>query len=111
MLLTFSRRAAQEMTRRVGRRAATGDGIAGNEARPTSRGAGTFHSIGARLLREYAGHIGLRKRSPPGPGDAEDLMGMVRHEIGLTETGKRFPLKGTCLAIYSRVVNTRDPHR
>ncbi len=36
-------------------------------------------------------------------------MGMVRHEIGLTHTAKRFPLKGTCLSIYSRVVNSREP--
>ena len=36
-------------------------------------------------------------------GDAEDLMGLVRQELGLAATTKRFPLKGTCLAIYSRV--------
>jgi DNA helicase-2/ATP-dependent DNA helicase PcrA len=36
-------------------------------------------------------------------------MGLVRHEIGLSDTKKRFPLKGTCLGIYSRVLNTRDP--
>ena len=36
-------------------------------------------------------------------------MGMVRHDIGLAETKNRFPLKGTCLGIYSRVLNTRDP--
>jgi DNA helicase-2/ATP-dependent DNA helicase PcrA len=36
-------------------------------------------------------------------------MGMVRHDIGLTGTDKRFPLKGTCLAIYSRVVNSQAP--
>jgi DNA helicase-2/ATP-dependent DNA helicase PcrA len=33
---------------------------------------------------------------------------MVRQDIGLTGGQKRFPLKGTCLAIYSRVVNSRD---
>ena len=36
-------------------------------------------------------------------------MGLVRHEIGLSDAKKRFPLKGTCLGIYSRVLNTRDP--
>jgi len=36
-------------------------------------------------------------------------MGMVRHEIGLSQTVKRFPLKGTCLSIYSRVVNSGEP--
>jgi DNA helicase-2/ATP-dependent DNA helicase PcrA len=72
--------------------------------------AGTFHSIGARLLREYAGRIGLEASfTIHDRGDSEDLMGMVRQEIGLTQTAKRFPLKGTCLAIYSRVVNSREP--
>jgi DNA helicase II / ATP-dependent DNA helicase PcrA len=72
--------------------------------------SGTFHSIGARLLREYANRIGLEDSfTIHDRGDAEDLMGMVRHEIGLSETKNRFPLKGTCLGIYSRVLNTRDP--
>ena len=72
--------------------------------------SGTFHSIGARLLREYAGRIGLDESfTIHDRGDAEDLMGMVRHEIGLSETKNRFPLKGTCLGIYSRVLNTCDP--
>ena len=72
--------------------------------------AGTFHSIGARLLREYAGRIGLDDSfTIHDRGDSEDLIGMVRHDIGLTGTEKRFPLKGTCLAIYSRVVNSRQP--
>jgi DNA helicase II / ATP-dependent DNA helicase PcrA len=61
------------------------------------------------LLREYAGRIGLEESfTIHDRGDAEDLMGLVRHEIGLSETKSRFPLKGTCLGIYSRVLNTRD---
>jgi DNA helicase-2/ATP-dependent DNA helicase PcrA len=61
-------------------------------------------------LREYALRIGLDESfTIHDRGDAEDLMGMVRHEIGLSETKNRFPLKGTCLGIYSRVLNTRDP--
>ena len=63
MLLTFSRRAAAEMTRRV-------DRILADETRGRSAGlsdaiasAGTFHSIGARILREYADDIeGTRPR-------------------------------------------------
>jgi DNA helicase-2/ATP-dependent DNA helicase PcrA len=66
--------------------------------------AGTFHGIGARLLREYAPQIGLDESfTIHDRGDAEDLMGLVRHEIGLSSTVKRFPRKGTCLSIYSRV--------
>ena len=39
-------------------------------------------------------------------GDAEDLIAIVRHELGLDTTKRRFPTKATCLAIYSRVVNS-----
>jgi DNA helicase-2/ATP-dependent DNA helicase PcrA len=109
LLLTFSRRAATEM----GRRAA---GVlqkvfnASSQAFASLPWAGTFHSIGARLLREYAGRIGLESSfTIHDRADAEDLMGLVRQEIGLAQTEKRFPLKGTCLAIYSRAVNSRDP--
>jgi DNA helicase-2/ATP-dependent DNA helicase PcrA len=108
LLLTFSRRAANEMVQRAG-------GVlqrifgASSQAVNGLPWAGTFHSIGARLLREYAGRIGLEASfTIHDRGDSEDLMGMVRQDIGLTGGQKRFPLKGTCLAIYSRVVNSRD---
>jgi DNA helicase-2/ATP-dependent DNA helicase PcrA len=108
LLLTFSRRAANEMVQRAG-------GVlqrifgASSQAVNGLPWAGTFHSIGARLLREYAGRIGLESSfTIHDRGDSEDLMGMVRQDIGLTGGQKRFPLKGTCLAIYSRVVNSRD---
>ena len=108
LLLTFSRRAADEMGRRVRRilaqAAADRPGLACAEL----QWAGTFHAIGARLLRDYAGRIGL----DPGFSihdreDSADLMNLVRHELGLSATKRRFPQKGTCLAIYSAVVNTR----
>ncbi|WP_426172911.1 ATP-dependent helicase [Massilia sp. TWR1-2-2] len=110
LLLTFSRRAASEMTRRAGSVLHRVLGLRGSQAPTSLPWAGTFHSIGARLLREYAGRIGLEESfTIHDRGDSEDLMGMVRHDIGLTQTQKRFPLKGTCLSIYSRVVNSRDP--
>jgi DNA helicase-2/ATP-dependent DNA helicase PcrA len=110
LLLTFSRRAAQEMERRVGGVLQQALGRGGTQAQPSLPWSGTFHAIGARLLREYAQRIGLDENfTIHDRGDAEDLMGMVRHEIGLSDTKKRFPLKGTCLGIYSRVLNTRDP--
>ncbi|MGJ7491153.1 ATP-dependent helicase [Variovorax sp. ZT4R33] len=109
LLLTFSRRAAQEMARRAGQVAARVLGLR-SEAAPALPWAGTFHGIGARLLREYAAQIGLDENfTIHDRGDAEDLMGLVRHEIGLSATTKRFPRKGTCLSIYSRVVNTCAP--
>src|SRR6185369_8733895 len=109
MLLTFSRRAAQEMERRVAGVLRHALGLAA-QTLPSLPWSGTFHSIGARLLREYAGRIGLQESfTIHDRGDAEDLMGMVRHEIGLAETRNRFPLKGTCVGIYSRVLNTCQP--
>jgi DNA helicase-2/ATP-dependent DNA helicase PcrA len=68
--------------------------------------AGTFHSVGARLLREYAQRIGVADSfTIHDRGDSEDLLTIVRHELGFGATGNRFPGKATCLAIYSRVVN------
>jgi len=110
MLLTFSRRAAQEMERRAAGVLQQALGLAGTQAPPALPWSGTFHAIGARLLREYAPRIGLEENfTIHDRGDAEDLMGLVRHEIGCSDAKKRFPLKGTCLGIYSRVLNTRDP--
>jgi DNA helicase-2/ATP-dependent DNA helicase PcrA len=108
LLLTFSRRAANEMVQRAG---GVLQRIFGTSAQAVAAlpWAGTFHAIGARLLREYAGRIGLESSfTIHDRADSEDLMGMVRQDIGLTGGQKRFPLKGTCLAIYSRVVNSRD---
>jgi DNA helicase II / ATP-dependent DNA helicase PcrA len=111
LLLTFSRRAAGEMGQRAAgvlqRVLGTSSSAVGNLP-----WAGTFHSIGARLLREYARRIGLEASfTIHDRADSEDLMGLVRQEVGLGAASgqKRFPLKGTCLAIYSRVVNSREP--
>ena len=109
LLLTFSRRAAQEMARRAGQVAAQVLGLR-SEAAPALPWAGTFHGVGARLLREYAAQIGLDENfTIHDRGDAEDLMGLVRHELGFSATTKRFPRKGTCVSIYSRTVNTCAP--
>jgi ATP-dependent DNA helicase UvrD/PcrA len=106
LLMTFSRRAASEMTRRVERIA--GD-VMGSKASILIEGltwAGTFHSVGARLLREYALEVGLEPAfTIHDREDSADLMNLVRHEAGLSQTDSRFPKKGTCLQIYSRTVN------
>jgi DNA helicase-2/ATP-dependent DNA helicase PcrA len=63
---------------------------------------GTFHGIGARLLREYAEQIGLNPAfTIHDREDSADLMNVVRHERGFSSTESRFPTKGTCLSIYS----------
>ena len=108
LLLTFSRRAALEMERRAGRVLHQALGFASTQRPPSFGWAGTFHGVGARLLREYAGRIGLADTfTIHDRADSEDLMGLVRQELGLAATKNRFPLKGTCLAIYSRVVNSQ----
>jgi DNA helicase-2/ATP-dependent DNA helicase PcrA len=107
MLATFSRRAAAELNRRVERllrRRLAPEAAA--LATPTY--AGTFHSIGARLLREYAARLGLDPQfTIHDREDSGDLMNWARHAAGLSDRPDRFPTKGTCLAIYSRVVNAR----
>src|SRR6478672_2213886 len=81
LLMTFSRRAAGEMNRRV-----------------------------ERILRIYAGQIGLDPAfTIHDREDSADLMNLIRHELGLSKTESRFPAKGTCLAIYSRCVNAELP--
>ena len=50
----------------------------------------------------------LARRFTRDRSDAEDLMGWVRERQGLAAREKRFPMKGTCLSIYSRAVNSRS---
>lgn len=110
LLLTFSRRASVEMTRRVERICKT---VLGDKTGPLADAlawSGTSHSIGARLLREYAQQIGMDPAfSIHDREDSADLMNLIRHDLGFSKTEKRFPGKGTCLAIYSRVVNSGAP--
>jgi DNA helicase-2/ATP-dependent DNA helicase PcrA len=112
LLLTFSRRAAAEMTRRAERIVAgalrRADGTSGGGIRLPW--AGTFHSIGNRLLRLYAREVGLDPAfSVLDRGDSADLLDVVRHGLGLSARDRRFPRKDTCLAIYSHRVNTLQP--
>ena len=108
LLLTFARRMAAEMTRRVARicaRALDGRRVIPGEAIEWS---GTFHAVGAKLLRLHAESIGLELGfSILDRSDAADLMDLVRDDLGLSRTGGRFPKKATCLAIYSYAVNAQ----
>lgn len=65
LLLTFSRRAAKEMERRVGRVLHQALGFSSTQQPPVLHWSGTFHGVGARLLREYAPHVGLNDNSGP----------------------------------------------
>jgi DNA helicase-2/ATP-dependent DNA helicase PcrA len=107
MLATFSRRAAAELCRRVERLLARS--LAPEAAAAaTPAYAGTFHGLGARLLREYATRLGLDPQfTIHDREDSADLMNWGRHEMGVGDVKVRFPTKATCLAIYSRVVNAQ----
>jgi ATP-dependent DNA helicase UvrD/PcrA len=112
LLLTFTRRAALEMTRRAqqilaacrsGRPARTA------EAMPLPR-SGTLHSIGSRLLRRHGAALSLDPAfTVLDRADSADLMDLVRSDLGLARTRSRFPKKGTCLSIYSYSVNAGCP--
>jgi len=116
LLLTFTRRAAQEMIRRVDAIVRQAISSKAGHAPITSLPAGvlpwsgTFHAVANRLLRRYARNLGL----DPGfsildRGDAADIVDVTRHHLGLSKKSRRFPKKDTCLAIYSRCVNSQQP--
>jgi DNA helicase-2/ATP-dependent DNA helicase PcrA len=114
LLLTFSRRAALEMTRRAQQAVAesirSAPGAGAQQAHLRLPWSGTFHAIGNRLIREYASRLGLDPSfSVLDRTDAADLMDVVRHRLGLSQTGQRFPRKDTCLGIYSHRINTQRP--
>ena len=106
LLMTFSRRAAAEMTRRVERIARKVMGDNAGVMTDALTWAGTFHGIGARLLRDYSDQIGLDPAfTIHDREDSADLMNLIRHEKGFSKSESRFPTKSTCLSIYSRCVN------
>jgi DNA helicase-2/ATP-dependent DNA helicase PcrA len=112
LLLTFTRRAAAEMRRRAHDivRDALGDTL-GDKAQAMLQRlvwAGTFHSIGNRLLRHYARQLKLEPTfTVVDRADSADLLDELRTQLGLAAKEQRFPRKDACLAIYSWRVNTQ----
>lgn len=108
LLMTFARRMAAEMTRRVTHICA--QSFRGRKTLPADaiEWSGTFHAMGAKLLRLHAQSIGLSPSfSILDRSDAEDLMDLVRDDFKFSATRNRFPKKSTCLAIYSYTVNAQ----
>lgn len=102
LLLTFTRRAAEEMLSR----AVPAPGAASAER---IRG-GTFHAIAHRIIRQHAESFSL----PPqftviDPGDVTDLFDVLRGNYGLVGTERRAPRAAICADIYTRCVNTQQP--
>ena len=126
LLLTFTRRAAKQMTDRVRDLVAREvPRVSASEVRQIW--GGTFHATAARLLRMHGRSIGVDTNfGIMDRGDAEDTMNALREELGLAKvtgrgtkdrngaprtgrkSGQRFPLKGTCVNIYSRTVNAQE---
>ena len=101
LLLTFTRRASQEMLSRAERLVGSASGRVHG---------GTFHATGHRLLRAYGESAGLaRDFSIIDQGDAEELMGRARAQLGFGASAKRFPKKETLHYVYSRHINTEKP--
>src|SRR5215210_1881886 len=98
LLLTFTRRAAQEMLSRAER-------LVGGSSRKVH--GGTFHATGHRLLRRFGAGAGLpRDFTIMDQSDSADLMQLSRSQLGYAAKGKRFPKKETLQYVYSRHVNT-----
>jgi DNA helicase-2/ATP-dependent DNA helicase PcrA len=97
LLLTFTRRAAEEMLRRasllIDNRC---DKVAG----------GTFHSFANTVLRHYGRKIDLMPSfTIMDRPDSEDVVQLLRAELGLNAKEKRFPRKQTVAEIYSMALN------
>src|SRR3989304_4262941 len=101
LLLTFTRRAAQEMFNRAGLLLqASCDRVSG----------GTFHSTANTLLRKYGEAIGLGSSfTILDRSDAEDVIHLLRTSHGYNERERRFPRKNTLADIFSQSVNKMLP--
>lgn len=104
LLLTFTRRAADEMLSR----ASTMTGLRRNE-RPHG---GTFHAVAHRHVTAYAEVLDLPKGfGVLDPAGSCDLMDLIRGEHGLSGNAARYPRSATLVDIYSRCINNESPLR
>ena len=101
LLLTFTRKAAQEMLRRAAILL---------DDRCEKVGGGTFHSFANGVLRKYAALIGYESGfTILDQGDSQDVMNLVRTRLRHDTAKRRFPRKETLHDLYSRSVNTVTP--
>jgi DNA helicase II / ATP-dependent DNA helicase PcrA len=101
LLLTFTRRAADEMRARV-------EQLIGPGGRAVQ--GGTFHATAHGLLRRHGAQAGIADGfTIMDQGDSEDLMQLSRAALGLASKDRRFPRKETLQSIYSRHINTDKP--
>lgn len=99
LLLTFTRRAAQEMLRRAAILL---------DARCEKVAGGTFHSFANTVLRQYAPLVHFEPSfTILDQGDAEDVVNLLRTQMKFDTGKRRFPRKQTLFEIFSKSVNTR----
>ena len=97
LLLTFTRRAAQEMLRRV-------EQLIGDRGGQVA--GGTFHSFANQVLRQMGGAIGLKPNfTILDRGDVEDVINLLRAQLDLGSKDRRFPKKGTIAEAISMARN------
>ena len=108
LLLTFTRRAAQTMTRRVEAivRKALHDSMAAMHRWCNFPGRALFTRLPTGCCVTTPSISVSIRISVLDRGDSADLMDLLRHEHGLSTQRRRFPRKETCLAIYSHRVNS-----
>lgn len=100
LLLTFTRKAAEEMLRRASLLL---------DERCTRVAGGTFHSFANMVLRKYGLSINLGSNfSLLDQSDAEDTINLVRTQAGFNKAKNRFPRKNTLLDIISKSVNKSE---
>lgn len=101
LLLTFTRKAAQDMLRRA---------TILLDSRCEHISGGTFHSFANNVLRRYAVKLGYETNySILDQGDAEDVVNLVRTRLKFDTKEKRFPRKEALYDLYSRSINTMTP--
>jgi ATP-dependent DNA helicase UvrD/PcrA len=111
LLLTFTRRAAEDMLARA-------SSLCADRAAARRVWGGTFHAVAHRLVAEHASQLGLGQVSVIDPGDVADLLDLLRDAHGLTADSRasgvsavRVPRAATLADIYSRSLNTGRPAR
>ncbi len=103
LLLTFTRKAAQEMLRKASILL---------DSRCDQISGGTFHSFANSVLRKYANQLGYESNfTILDQTDAEDVVNLIRTRQKLDTKERRFPRKETLYDLYSRSLNTMTPVR
>lgn len=97
LLLTFTRKAAQEMLWRAGQLT--------DQASQRIIG-GTFHATANILLRRYGHYLDIHPRfTIIDRGDAEGIINLIKSSLGLAGAGKRFPSKRIIMNLISGAIN------